>query len=170
MSIFEAPISEPSATPWNFVIRVSSCVESCLTLSRCNLTQWTCTDEWLPSSSMQGGCWMREEQHDMIHLRTSERPALAVRTARNGQQGWARRRSGRHRKPFMQCNTLSFLRMRHMSSAADARESLRSLIQGSGRLFGRPSASKYVRIRIFGKLSVHAFTGLVLELKRCGPW
>ena len=42
-------------------------------------------------------------------------------------------------------------------------ESLRSLIQGSGRLLGWPSVSKYVRIRIFGKLRVHAVTGLVLR-------
>ena len=103
---------------------------------------------------------MREEQHHRIHSHTSERRVLAVRTARNGQQEWARRRRGRHGKLLMQCNTLSFLRMGHVSGAADAHESLRSLIQGSGGLFGWPRASKYVRIRFFGKLSVHAFTGL----------
>ena len=79
---------------------------------------------------------MREEQHEMIHSHASERPALAIRTARNDQQWWARRRSGRPRKPLMQCNTLSsFLRMGHVSSAADARESLRGLIRASGRLW-----------------------------------
>ena len=108
---------------------------------------------------MQGGCWMREEQHELIHSHTSGRPALAVRTARNGQQECARRRSGKPRKPLMQCITLSFLRMGHVSRAADARESLRSLIHGSGGLLGWPSVSKYVRIRIFGKLRVHAVTG-----------
>ena len=55
-------------------------------------------------------------------------------------QGWVRRQSGRPWKSLTQCNTLSFLRMGYVSGAADARESLRSLIQGSGGLLGWPSA------------------------------
>ena len=90
---------------------------------------------------------MGEEQHEMIHSHTSERPALAMRTARCAPQETANRVGSKTDRKTPETTHA----VQHLVFSEDGARVRCSRCTRVGGLFGWPSVSKYVRIRIFGK-------------------